>query len=138
VLKRSWDYGGKTVFIGAALGTVGFDERVKATYGEALSWRDLCDRAAHDRKGGGYVVQEYVSTAPEPHLLCTAEGVREVELFVDYSCYASVGLEKQPQWGGVCRGSPSQIVNIVGGGGVVPLVTEEVAESLANAVRARG
>jgi hypothetical protein len=30
----------------------------------------------------------------------------------------------------VCRGSTSEIVNIVGGGGVLPLLTTEVAQKL--------
>ena len=53
-------------------------------------------------------------------------GVSSVELYVDFSAYASVGIDAPLEWGGVCRGSLSQIVNIVGGGGVLPLLTEEV------------
>ena len=49
--------------------------------------------------------------------------------------YASVGLDMAPNWGGVCRGSPSHIVNIVGGGGVLPLITTEVARALITAAR---
>ncbi len=135
VLKRSWDYGGKAVFVGAAAGTPSFEERVQAAYGERLDWRALCARAAADPQGGGFVVQQFVATTPEPHLLCSEQGVTEAQLFVDYSCYASVGLEAAPGWGGVCRGSPSQIVNIVGGGGVLPLLTSEVAQALEAAAR---
>jgi hypothetical protein len=47
-----------------------------------------------------------------------------------------VGLAKQPAWGGVCRGSTSEIVNIVGGGGVLPLITTEVAQKLLMAWKA--
>ncbi len=130
VLKRSWDYGGKTVFVGAAAGTPSFDERVEAAYGAKLDWAQVCRRAAQDEVGGGFVVQQFVHTAPEPHVLCTEQGIRDVELFVDYSCYASVGLPSAPRWGGVCRGSLSQIVNIVGGGGVLPLLTAGVARKL--------
>jgi hypothetical protein len=56
---------------------------------------------------------------------------------VDYSAYASVGLGQEPAWGGVCRGSVSQVVNIVGGGGVLPLLTREVADRLAAALERR-
>jgi hypothetical protein len=80
--------------------------------------------------GGGFVVQEVVETRPETHLLCSGAEPTPTELFVDFSAYASVGLPEQPAWGGVCRGSPSHIVNIVGGGGVLPLITTGVARSL--------
>jgi hypothetical protein len=36
----------------------------------------------------------------------------------------------------VCRGSSSEIVNIVGGGGVLPLITTEVANKLLTAWKA--
>jgi hypothetical protein len=137
VIKRSWDYGGKAVFVGRGLGTAQYEERVKAAYGDALDWKTLCERAASDPLGGGYVVQEYVESNPEPHLLCSANGVDAVELYVDYSAYATVGPGRPPRWGGVCRGSISPIVNIVGGGGVLPLLTTEVADALATAYRAQ-
>lgn len=137
VLKRSWDYGGKAVFVGSAVDEEGFDERVRAAYGRSMKWAELCARAAEDRVGGGFVVQELVRAAPEEHLLCTASGVEPVEVFVDFSAYGSVGLEHAPAWGGVCRGSPSRIVNILGGGGVLPLLTAEVAGELLRALQAR-
>jgi hypothetical protein len=130
VLKRSWDYGGRAVFLGRSQGTPAYVERVKAAYGAELGWAELCERAAADTAGGGFVVQEVVETTPEEHLLCEASGLTTLSLFVDYSAYASVGLARQPAWGGVCRGSSSEIVNIVGGGGVIPLITTEVANKL--------
>jgi ribosome modulation factor len=131
VLKRAWDYGGKAVFLGRSEGTVPYTERVKAAYGELLGWPELCARAAADPAGGGFVVQEVVDSPPEDHLLCEPTGtVLPASFFVDYSAYASVGLARQPAWGGVCRGSMSEIVNIVGGGGVLPLITSEVASKL--------
>lgn len=135
VIKRAWDYGGRAVFVGRAAGEASFDERVRAAYGASLSWREVCERAAEDRVGGGFVVQELVPTAAQPHLLCVDGGVKETELYVDFSAYASVGLDHAPAWGGVCRGSPSQIVNIVGGGGVLPLLTSDVARELAKELR---
>ncbi|XHF28929.1 hypothetical protein NR792_12440 [Corallococcus exercitus] len=130
VLKRAWDYGGKAVFLGRSVGTVPYEERVKGAFGESKTWAELCERAATDPQGGGYVVQEVVDTQPEDHLLCGQNSVLPTSFFVDYSAYASVGLAKQPAWGGVCRGSMSEIVNIVGGGGVLPLITTEVASKL--------
>lgn len=137
VLKRSWDYGGKAVFLGRSVGSVPYTERVKAAYGEPLGWPELCARAAADPAGGGFVVQEVVDTQPEDHLLAEPNGtVLPASFFVDYSAYASVGLARQPAWGGVCRGSMSEIVNIVGGGGVLPLITSEVAAKLLMAWKA--
>ncbi|MFY1825120.1 hypothetical protein ACN47A_04350 [Myxococcus fulvus] len=131
VLKRAWDYGGKAVFLGRSAGTVPYVERVTAAYGEPLGWPELCARAASDPTGGGFVVQEIVDSPPEDHLLVEPHGtVLPTSFFVDYSAYASVGLAKQPAWGGVCRGSMAEIVNIVGGGGVLPLITTEVASKL--------
>ena len=130
VLKRSWDYGGRTVFIGRMRHEASFAERVHATYGEAGDWAMLCARAAQDRAGGGFIVQKFVETAPERHFLCHPNHVSQAELFVDFSAFASVGLPAQPAWSGVCRGGVSSIVNIVGGGGVLPLLVTEVAQSL--------
>ena len=136
VLKRSWDYGGKAVFVGRSVGTPSFEDRVWAAYGELLAWPALVHRAALD-PAGGFVVQEYVDAEPEPHLLCTEGGVVPAELYVDFSAYGSVQPGRLPAWGGVCRGSLSQIVNIVGGGGVLPLLTTEVADKLHTAFRAQ-
>lgn len=136
VLKRSWDYGGRAVFVGSTRAQPSFSERVKAAYQADLEWPALVARAATDPIGGGFVVQQIVETKPEPHLLCSESSQIPTELFVDFSAYASVGLDSQPSWGGVCRGSLSHIVNIVGGGGVLPLLTTEVAQSLLMAFRA--
>ncbi|RYZ37394.1 MAG: hypothetical protein EOO72_10585, partial [Myxococcaceae bacterium] len=106
-----------------------YEERVKGAYGESKTWEQLCERAATEPQGG-FVVQEVVDTQPEEHLVCGTNQVLPTSFFVDYSAYASVGLAKQPAWGGVCRGSMSEIVNIVGGGGVLPLITTEVASKL--------
>ncbi len=135
VLKRAWDYGGRAVFVGHSRTTPGFDERVRAAFGESLTWAELCRRCADDRRGGGFVVQRLVETKPEPHVLLTEHAQDETSLFVDFSAYASIGLDG-PAWGGACRGSISHIVNIVGGGGVLPLVLREVAEMLYTAYRA--
>ncbi|QRK07729.1 hypothetical protein JQX13_48405 [Archangium violaceum] len=136
VLKRAWDYGGRAVYLGRSVGTPAFEERARAAYGTVPTWAELCERASTDSAGGGFVVQQVVETTPEEHLLCEEHGVTPMRLHVDYSAYASVGLAKQPAWGGVCRGSTSEIVNIVGGGGVLPLITTEVAQKLLMAWKA--
>lgn len=129
VLKRAWDYGGRAVFIGRAHQTAGFHERVAAawTADAPADWRAVCERAAADPRGGGFVVQELVDARPEPHVVCHLDRHTAGDLYVDFSAYASVGLDQEPRWGGVCRGSASSIVNIVGGGGLVPTITRDVA-----------
>lgn len=136
VLKRSWDYGGRAVFVGRTRDEPQFAERVAAAYGAPLDWNALCERAVRDDRGGGFVVQEVVETEPEEHLLCSGATQTATSLYVDFSAYASVGLDERPGWGGVCRGSVSHIVNIVGGGGVLPLISTEVAHALLMARRA--
>jgi hypothetical protein len=126
VLKRAWDYGGKAVFVGPASGEPGFATRAEAAFGARLDWPDLVRRAAADPRGGGFVVQAVVDIPRERHLLATPSGVVEAEVFVDYSAFASVGVDPEPAWGGVVRASSSRIVNIQGGGGVLPLLEEGV------------
>ncbi len=138
VLKRAWDYGGKAVFVGSHAAKSGFDERARAAFGAVLDWPAVVAAAAADTRGGGFVVQERVEVPLERHWVAAESGLSEVELFVDYSAFCSVGLEAQPSWGGVVRGSASPIVNILGGGGVLPVLTTEVAEVLEAALSAEG
>lgn len=138
VIKRAWDYGGKAVFIGSGREEAGFSERVRTAYGNALPWRELVARAAKDRVGGGFVVQELVKTPVQEHWIAGEGGLTPVDMYVDYSAYASVNLGEQPGWGGVCRGAPSKIVNILGGGGVLPLLNQEVFSALTARLRSSG
>ena len=137
VLKRAWDYGGKAVFVGSHASEPGFTERARAAFGAPLEWPALVARAAEDARGGGFVVQERVEAPLERHLLATGSGTTEAEVFVDYSAFCSVGLPVQPPWGGVVRASASPIVNILGGGGVLPVITAEVAAALDGALASR-
>lgn len=134
VLKRSWDYGGRAVFVGKSRDDASYSERVVKAFGRAMPWPELCRAAAADTRGGGFVVQEFVESKPVDHWLCSDDGLSRKSLYVDFSAYASVGYDA-PAWGGVCRGSVSPIVNIVGGGGVVPLLIEPVAAALADGLR---
>jgi hypothetical protein len=137
VLKRAWDYGGKAVFVGSHARDAGFAERARAAFGQQLDWPAVVQAAAADTRGGGFVVQERVDVPLERHWVTAGAGVTEVALYIDYSAFCSVGLKEQPPWGGVVRGSASPIVNILGGGGVLPVLTTEVAEALEAALLAR-
>ncbi len=136
VLKRAWDYGGKAVFVGPAAEEPGFATRSEAAFGKRLSWSELVRHAALDTRGGGFVVQSVVDVPRERHLFATPTGPVEAEVFVDYSAFASVGVDPEPRWGGVVRASASRIVNIQGGGGVLPLLEERVWARLRGALQA--
>ncbi len=137
VLKRNWDYGGRSVFVGRIRDTPGFRDRLLATYGDEPSWPQLCERALADSEGGGFVVQSLIDSQPEPHVLCSTQGRSELDLYVDFSSFASVGLVETPAWTGVCRGSTSPVVNLHSGGGLLPLLSEDVALALVDHLRAR-
>ena len=126
VLKRSWSYGGIGVFVGADAGSDAFRARLEQAFDGAIAdWTGLC---AHAAREGGYVVQRAVPTMQRTLTLATPEGETRGEMRLDYAAYASLGLDAP--WGGVVRAAPGAVVNIVGGGGVVPLITREVADAL--------
>ncbi|MBS2028014.1 MAG: hypothetical protein JST54_08940 [Deltaproteobacteria bacterium] len=129
VLKRSWDYGGRAVFLGFEADLPVTRERAAAAFGEPLAWPELVKRAADDPRGGGFVVQERVVTQAAEHLLVTADGARWLPFFTDFSVYASLG-QQTPGWGGVVRASTSAVVNIASGGGVAPVLRAQAAAPL--------
>lgn len=128
VLKRSWSYGGNEVFVGRAHHTADFWSRVHATFPDIDRWADLCARAARDRRGGGFVVQRAIARVQSEQFLCTPTSIQRAQVTTDYAAYASIGTA--PAWSGVCRAAASDIVNIVGGGAVVPIIRRDVADRL--------
>jgi hypothetical protein len=56
-------------------------------------------------------------------------GSRARELYVDLSAYTNLGVAVAPT-GGAVRASESRIVNILGGGGLAPLLRDDVLEGL--------
>jgi hypothetical protein len=114
VLKRSWDYGGKSVHLGAE------------TPPEA--WSRAVEAAVADARGGGFVAQERVFAARRPATRVAPEGVTRGELYRDLSTYCGLGPSRPD--GSVVRAAASPIVNILGGGGLAPVVPEDVVEAL--------
>ena len=104
-----------------------FDQRVARAFGDSI--RDWPALVAHAARDGGYVVQAAAPTECRTLSLHTPDGALHGAMRVDYAAYASLGIDGV-EWGGVVRAAPSAIVNIVGGGGVVPLLTTEVAAAL--------
>lgn len=131
VVKRSWDFGGKGVFLGAEYGDAGSLERAEARFGRRLDWPALVDACAQE---GGWVVQQRVALDARRLWIAAPGGAVEREVFVDVSAYTNLGVGPAPR-GGVCRASGSPIVNIQSGGGVVPLLSAEAAAALAARLR---
>ena len=114
VLKRSWDYGGKSVHLGAELAPDAWER----TVADALA----------DVRGGGFVAQERIFAARRPATRITPEGPVRGELYRDLSTYCGLGPSRPD--GSVVRAAASPIVNILGGGGLAPVLPDDVAEAL--------
>jgi hypothetical protein len=114
VLKRSWDYGGKSVHLGAET--------------DPSTWERVVREAAADRRGGGFVAQERVFAARRPATRVTPEGLEPGSLYRDVSTYS--GLLPVHPGGSVVRAAASPVVNILGGGGLAPVIQADVWEEL--------
>ena len=114
VLKKSHDYGGKSVVIGREVGPAAF--------------RQALARARADEPGT-WVAQELVDAPAIDRFLCVEGGARRLSLHLDISTYASA-IPGVPDGGSVCRAAPGRVVNIVGGGGVAPLFADDVLADL--------
>jgi hypothetical protein len=114
VLKRSWDYGGKSVQLGAE--------------SDPAAWPGIVDAALADGRGGGFIAQERIFARRGPATRVTAEGVERGVLYRDLSTYC--GLGPRPPSGSVVRAAASPIVNILGGGGLAPVIPADVADGL--------
>ncbi|ABS27767.1 hypothetical protein [Anaeromyxobacter sp. Fw109-5] len=114
VLKRSWDYGGKSVHLGAEA--------------PREEWPRIVEAALADGRGGGFVAQERIFAMRRAATRLTPEGVERGELYRDLSTYCGLGPARAD--GSVVRAAASPIVNILGGGGLAPVVPEAVHEAL--------
>jgi hypothetical protein len=114
VIKRSWDYGGKSVQLGAEL--------------DADGWARAVESALGDLRGGGFVAQERIFAATGPATRVAPEGVTHAHLYRDVSTYT--GLGPQAPSGSVVRAASSPVVNILGGGGLAPVIPDDVLRAL--------
>lgn len=130
VVKRSWGYGGTSVVIGDDLDSAEGQARARdvagRSGGDPVLWAEVVRRCAGN---GGFVVQARVELATERHLVAMEGGPRWIDWYVDVSAYTNLGVAEAPG-GGVRRGSTGRVVNIVGGGGLVPMIAEPVMEKL--------
>jgi hypothetical protein len=114
VLKRSWDYGGKSVHLGAEL--------------EPAAWQAAVESAVVDVRGGGFVAQERIVAVRRPATRVTPGGVERAQLYRDVSTYTGLGPFVPD--GSVVRAASSPIVNILGGGGLAPVLPRELVDAL--------
>lgn len=114
VVKRSWDYGGKSVHLGAEL--------------SREAWARAVEEALGDERGGGFVAQERIFAARRPATRIAPEGTTRGDLYRDLSTYCGLGPSRPD--GSVVRAAASPVVNILGGGGLAPVIPADVAEAL--------
>ena len=124
VVKANWSYGGSDVFVGRACESAEFRARAQARFPGVGSWRELVHRAALVR--GGFVAQRAVPRVEGEQVVCTPTQVVRARVITDYAAFASLGTAVS--WGGVCRAASADIVNIAGGGAVVPVIRRTVFE----------
>jgi hypothetical protein len=114
VIKRSWDYGGKSVHLGAEL--------------EQGAWERVVDEALADGRGGGFIAQERIFAVKKPATRIAGDEQTHGLLYRDVSTYCGLGPSRPS--GSVVRAAASPIVNILGGGGLAPVIPAEVYERL--------
>ena len=114
VIKRSWDYGGKSVHLGAELAQP--------------EWERVVDEALADGRGGGFIAQERIFAVRKPATRIAGDEETSGVLYRDLSTYCGLGPVRPG--GSVVRAAASPIVNILGGGGLAPVVPQDVYERL--------
>ncbi len=130
VLKRSWDYGGRGVFLGAELHEESSQHRLQELLGprdRPYVWADLLAHATQPAES--WVVQHLVDVKPRAMLTIEDAGPREKLLYADLSAFVSLGNDAVVS-GGAVRTSGGRIVNIQGGGGLAPLLRAEALQLL--------
>lgn len=114
VIKRSWDYGGKSVHLGAEL--------------PQAEWERVVDEALADGRGGGFIAQERIFAVKKPASRIAGHEETNGVLYRDLSTYCGLGPSRPG--GSVVRAAASPIVNILGGGGLAPVIPADVYQRL--------
>ena len=114
VLKKSHDYGGKSVVIGRESGPAAFRKALELARADAP---------------GTWVAQQLIDAPALDRFICTEAGARRLALHLDVSTYATL-IPGVRDGGSVVRAAPGRIVNIVGGGGVAPLFADDVLSAV--------
>lgn len=129
ILKRSWDYGGRSVFMAEDLESDRGTGRMQESTGRHFeSWEALVRFAAADPQGD-WIVQQRIHPARARHLRVVDGNPEWSELVTDLSAFTAHGAAFVPD-GLTCRASASPIVNIVSGGGMAPILAPDVLDTL--------
>lgn len=128
ILKRSWDYGGRSVFLEEDF-SAGSNARIEAATGRPLaSWRDLVRFASTD-PSGDWIVQSRVRPKKQRHLRVADGRAEWGELVTDVSAFTAHGGAFSPS-GLTARAAGGLVVNIVSGGGMAPILPAPVLRRL--------
>jgi hypothetical protein len=129
VVKRSWDYGGKSVFIGPEVGQADIIAKMESVYPGCGGWEGFIAEAARDEENP-WVVQGLIDTPSQRVTVVESNGaLRPMDAWLDRNAYAHLG-QTVLHGPGVVRASGGRIVNILGGGGLVPVLRRSVFERL--------
>lgn len=123
VLKRSWDYGGRSVFLSDDFDGADEKTRVKlkeATGREIASWSEMVAFTLTDDKGP-WIAQTRVHPARHTHLRVVDGAPVKADLVTDVSAFTGAGAAFHPS-GLTARAASGPIVNIVAGGGMAPIL----------------
>ncbi len=131
VLKRNWDYGGRSVILGPSHAASETRRRAQRVLGVA-SWSEVVAHASRDVDA--WVVQAYVEPPRRRQCLLERDGSGAIsthwrDVFSDIGAYSNLGVAAQPR-GAASRYSATPIVNILSGGGMVPLISRAALEAL--------
>jgi len=129
VLKRSWDYGGKSVILAEDFEAPDLAVRMNVLAGRKIgSWADLTRFALRD-PSGPWIVQTRVTPRKRRELVVTGGKAEWVEMVTDLSAFTGHGAAFTSS-GLTSRASRSLVVNIVGGGGMAPVIPGEALAHL--------
>ncbi len=121
ILKRSWDYGGRSVFLSEDFETPEELARLKAVTGADIhSWRDLVRFAERDPQGL-WIAQTRIRPKRERHLRVVDGKPIWADLVTDVSAFSGAGASFHPA-GLTARAAGGAVVNIVSGGGMAPIL----------------
>lgn len=130
ILKRSWDYGGRSVFLEEDFreGTTS-GAKIEAAIGRPiLSWNDLVQFAAQD-PSGDWIAQTRVVPVKQRHLRVAAGEPVWGDLVTDVSAFTAHEGSFTPS-GLTARAAGGLVVNIVSGGGMAPILPAPVLRNL--------
>jgi hypothetical protein len=129
ILKRSWDYGGRSVFLAEDFEEAKGLARLQGLAGRPIrKWADLVKFAASD-PSGLWIVQQRIRPPRRRHLRVVEGQPSWGDLVTDVSAFSGAGAKFHPS-GLTSRAAGGPVVNIVSGGGMAPIIPAAVLRTL--------